>query len=75
MIQLERELRGRVESLQAEKVERLKRLKKLRAEDQHLCDVLQHEPYYIPSCAVPTNDQLRELASHVEELNREKVHC
>ena len=74
MIQLERELRNRVETLQAERTDRLKKFKKFRAEDQHLCDILQHEPYYIPSCAVPTTEQLKELADHVEELAREKVH-
>jgi hypothetical protein len=73
MLQLERELRTRVDKLLAEKNERLKKWRKLKAEDQHLCDVLQREPYYIPSHAVPSKEQLKELTEHIQELNMEKV--
>ena len=73
MVQREKELRTKMESLGREKQDRLKRLKVLKDQDQVLCDTLCCTPYYIPSNSVPSRDQLKELESHIKNLEKEKV--
>ena len=73
MIQKEKDLRAKLESLKAEKSERLRLYKNLNLQDQHLCDVLQMTPYYVPSGTVPTMEQLNELEKHIAARNAEKV--
>ncbi|XP_041369390.1 protein regulator of cytokinesis 1-like isoform X2 [Gigantopelta aegis] len=72
MIQKEKDLRAKLNSLKAEKSERLRLYKSLKLQDQHLCDVLQMTPYYIPSGTVPTTEQLSELEKHLDARNAEK---
>ncbi|XP_025096638.1 protein regulator of cytokinesis 1-like isoform X3 [Pomacea canaliculata] len=76
MVQREKELRCRLETLNREKQERMRTLKKLHEEDQRLCEMLCSAPYYIPSGVVPSRHQLQELETHVKSLEaeREKRH-
>ena len=59
--------------MRSEKESRVSRAKDLRARDQHLCDVLCATPFYIPSGAVASQDQLRALEEHIRNLEKEKV--
>lgn len=74
VLQKEKELRTRAESLRKEKKERLRILGKLQQDDQVLCDKMCMTPYYIPSGSTPTGSQLEELRQHVEKLTKEQVH-
>ena len=73
ILKLEKELRTYVDALNKEKHKRLGQLKQLKEHDQHLCDIMCTTPYYIPSGAIPTKEQLKELDRHVEELKQEQV--
>lgn len=79
MVQREKELRTKLESLNREKQDRLKKLKVLKEQDQRLCDVLCCTPYYVPTNTVPSREQLHELEAHIKTLETEKVwlysHC
>lgn len=72
-IQQEKELKKKMEELQAEVSDRLQCLKDLSRADQHLCDALCATPYYIPTGSIPTLIQLAELEEHVQKLENEKV--
>ncbi|XP_062612048.1 protein regulator of cytokinesis 1-like isoform X3 [Saccostrea cucullata] len=72
MLQREKDLRAKVESLSQEKQERLKTLKNLKDQDQHLCDAMCLTPYYIPTGSTPSNEQLKALEQHVKSLKAEK---
>ncbi|KAK7508500.1 hypothetical protein BaRGS_00000066 [Batillaria attramentaria] len=72
MVQREKELRLKLETLTREKQDRLQTLKRLREKDQTLCDILCITPYYVPSSVTPTRDQLHELEAHVKSLEAEK---
>lgn len=72
LLQLEKDLRTRLNTLEVEKHERLKKMKDLHKEDQRLCDVLCATPYYIPSGVVPSLAQLKELQEHISSLEAEK---
>ena len=73
MLQCEKDLRAKVDSLSGEKQERLKSLKMLKDQDQLLCDAMCLTPYYIPTGSTPSNDQLKALEQHVNSLKTEKV--
>ncbi|KAI2651416.1 Protein regulator of cytokinesis 1 [Labeo rohita] len=73
VLQMEKNLRCRVESLLKEKNERLRELSDLKKQDEELCVTLCATPYYIPSGSVPSQTQLQELQEHVEKLGKEKV--
>ncbi|XP_073680112.1 protein regulator of cytokinesis 1 [Garra rufa] len=72
VLQMEKNLRCRVESLQKEKNERLRELSDLKKQDEDLCVTLCATPYYIPSGSVPSRTQLQELQEHVKKLDKEK---
>nr|XP_022335550.1 protein regulator of cytokinesis 1-like isoform X2 [Crassostrea virginica] len=72
MLQCEKDLRAKVDSLSGEKQERLKTLKMLKDQDQLLCDAMCLTPYYIPTGSTPSNDQLKALEQHVNSLKTEK---
>ncbi|XP_077865480.1 protein regulator of cytokinesis 1-like [Saccoglossus kowalevskii] len=57
ILQLEKELRTRVDVLNKEKHERLKKLSELKSREQHLCDILCATPYYVPTGSIPSNEQ------------------
>ena len=73
MVQREKELRTKLENLNREKHERVRKLKQLRGEDDQLCQALCSTPFYVPSNIVPSREQLQELEAHVKSLEAEKV--
>uniref|UniRef100_A0ABM0LVK7 Protein regulator of cytokinesis 1-like n=1 Tax=Saccoglossus kowalevskii TaxID=10224 RepID=A0ABM0LVK7_SACKO len=72
ILQLEKELRTRVDVLNKEKHERLKKLSELKSREQHLCDILCATPYYVPTGSIPSNEQLDTLQEHINSLRTEK---
>uniref|UniRef100_A0A672NRR0 Protein regulator of cytokinesis 1-like n=1 Tax=Sinocyclocheilus grahami TaxID=75366 RepID=A0A672NRR0_SINGR len=72
VLQMEKNLQCRVESLLKEKNERLRELSDLKKQDEELCVTLCATPYYIPSGSVPSRTQLQELQEHVKKLGNEK---
>lgn len=72
VLQMEKNLRCHVESLQKEKNERLREMNDFKKQDEELCVTLCADPYYIPTGSVPSRTQLQELKEHVERLNKEK---
>ena len=73
MLQVEKELRSKIEHFKKEKQERLKILKSLKEEEQMLCDCLCMTPYYIPSNTTPSGEQLEALRQHITQFSMEKV--
>lgn len=70
---MEKELKLRFDALNAEKMERLDRLRLRSKVDQELCDALSMTPYYIPTGSVPNDRQLAELEEHIRSLENEQV--
>ena len=73
LVQQEKILRAKVETLTQEKNDRLEKYKRLHDHDQQLCELLCATPYYVPSGVVPTVEQLKELEKHVTVMQAEKV--
>ncbi|XP_055730827.1 protein regulator of cytokinesis 1-like isoform X2 [Salvelinus fontinalis] len=72
VLQIEKNLRLRLEVLTKEKGERLKELHGLQQEDKELCVELCVTPYYIPTGSMPSRTQLQELREHIQTLSEEK---
>ncbi|XP_075059981.1 protein regulator of cytokinesis 1-like isoform X2 [Mixophyes fleayi] len=72
ILQVERDLRVRLELLMKEKNKRLEELKLLQQKDQELCSDLCVTPYYIPSGSIPSHRQLEELKDHIKVQSEEK---
>lgn len=72
MIQKEKLLRTKVDLMGKEKNDRLAKYKELHAKDQELCECLNMTPYYLPSGAVPSLEQIKECEKHVNQLKAEK---
>ncbi|TSX03300.1 Sulfate anion transporter 1 [Bagarius yarrelli] len=72
VLQLEKNLRCRLEALQKEKSERLRELNDLMHQDEELCVTLCVTPYYIPTGSMPSQTQLQELREHIKQLSKEK---
>ncbi|XP_060791924.1 protein regulator of cytokinesis 1 isoform X3 [Neoarius graeffei] len=72
VLQVEKNLRCHLETLQKEKSERLKELSELAQQDEELCVPLCTTPYYIPTGSVPSHKQLQELREHIRQLSEEK---
>lgn len=72
ILQIERDLRVRLELLTKHKNERLEELMLLQKEDQELCSDLCVTPYYIPSGSIPSHKQLEELKEHIRVQSEEK---
>lgn len=73
MLQLEKDLRSRVDLLNKEKQDRLRQMKQRTKVDQQLCDALGAVPYYLSPSCVPSEQQLAELEEHIHGLETEKV--
>ncbi|XP_060707604.1 protein regulator of cytokinesis 1-like [Hemiscyllium ocellatum] len=71
-LQLEKELRKKVESLLEEKNGRMAECEMLLKEDQALCTDLCKTPYYIPTGKVPSPQELEELKNHLISTAKEK---
>uniref|UniRef100_A0A3B3QIG4 Zgc:86764 n=1 Tax=Paramormyrops kingsleyae TaxID=1676925 RepID=A0A3B3QIG4_9TELE len=72
VLQLEKDLRLRVETLLKEKGDRLKEMRSLQQQDEELCEELCATPYYIPTGSLPSRSQLQELRQHIKQLSEEK---
>ncbi|XP_062901123.1 protein regulator of cytokinesis 1-like [Mobula hypostoma] len=73
-LQLEKELRDKVDALLKEKDVRMKECEMLLKEDQALCTDLCKTPYYIPTGKVPSLKELEELKNHILSTAKEKEH-
>ncbi|XP_076373023.1 protein regulator of cytokinesis 1-like [Tachypleus tridentatus] len=74
ILQLEGELRTRVDEMSKEKYERLKALKRFREVEHKLCTLLVMPSLYIPNeSGVPSKEDLKEVEQHVTMLKEEKV--
>ncbi|KAM9367032.1 protein regulator of cytokinesis 1b [Symphorus nematophorus] len=73
MLQLEKNIRTRVEALKNEKAQRMQQLKLLLEQDQDLCDILCSMPYGISPDSVPSPEQLEDFQQHVANQNAEKA--
>lgn len=72
ILQLEKDMRTRVEVMLKQKKERIQELKQLKQRDQELCDILCMSPYFIDS-QVPSLDELDQFRRHLASLCAEKV--
>ncbi|KAJ8398359.1 hypothetical protein AAFF_G00429290 [Aldrovandia affinis] len=72
MLQLEKDIRTRVEVMMKQKTQRLQELKALMEQDQELCDVLCAEPYALGPDAVPPQEELENFRQHIASLTAEK---
>ncbi|KFP40962.1 Protein regulator of cytokinesis 1, partial [Chlamydotis macqueenii] len=72
ILQMEKNLRTRVEVLLKQKRDRKQELKTLREQDQDLCDILCTTPFCIDSNAVPSLEDLDRYRRHVASLTAEK---
>ncbi|XP_056428003.1 protein regulator of cytokinesis 1 isoform X2 [Hyla sarda] len=72
ILQLEKDLRTRVEVMMKQKKERMQELKLLKQRDQDLCDILCTPPYYVDSHLVPSLDELDKFRRHLAALSAEK---
>ena len=73
VLQIEKELRHKIENFKKEKQERLKILKDLKDEEQVLCDALFMTPSFIPSGTVPSGETLETLRKRIAKLSADKV--
>ncbi|NXA05079.1 PRC1 regulator, partial [Sapayoa aenigma] len=73
ILQMEKNLRTRVEELQKQKQERKQELKALQEQDRDLCDILCTALFSIDSGAVPSLEDLDRYRRHVASLNTLKV--
>uniref|UniRef100_T1J8R0 PRELI/MSF1 domain-containing protein n=1 Tax=Strigamia maritima TaxID=126957 RepID=T1J8R0_STRMM len=72
VLQLEKELRFKLDELSVEKHKRLKKLKKLRQENKALSASLGVEPFFIPNINVPSEEFLSQIEVHTKTLIAEK---
>ncbi|NWS71144.1 PRC1 regulator, partial [Crotophaga sulcirostris] len=72
ILQMEKDLRNRMDVLLKEKTDRMQELKSLIEQDQDLCDILCTAPFCIESNAVPSLDDLDHYRRHLASLNAEK---
>ncbi|KAG9489194.1 hypothetical protein GDO78_005278 [Eleutherodactylus coqui] len=72
ILQLEKDLRTRVEVMLKQKKERMQELKLLKQRDQDLCDILCTPPYYVDGHRVPSLDELDQFRRHLTALSAEK---
>ncbi|KAI1881982.1 hypothetical protein AGOR_G00245820 [Albula goreensis] len=72
VLQMEKNLRLRLEALLKEKGDRMREARGLQQEDERLCVELCATPYYIPTGCMPSRVQLQELRQHIRTLSEEK---
>lgn len=72
ILQVEKDMRTRVEVMLKQKKERIQELKQLKQRDQELCDILCTTPYFI-DIPVPSLDELDQFRRHLAALCAEKV--
>ncbi|XP_066557649.1 protein regulator of cytokinesis 1b isoform X2 [Amia ocellicauda] len=72
VLQLEKDIRTRLEVMMKQKNQRMQELKALKEQDQDLCDILCTSSYCIDGDMVPTLEQLEHFRRHIASLNAEK---
>ncbi|NXI39260.1 PRC1 regulator, partial [Galbula dea] len=72
ILQMEKDLRTRVEVLLKQKRDRKQELKSLQEQDRNLCDILCTTPFCIDSDAVPSLEDLDRYRRYVASLTAEK---
>ncbi|XP_044134458.1 protein regulator of cytokinesis 1-like isoform X2 [Bufo gargarizans] len=72
ILQIEKDLRVRLDILTKQKNERLEELRILQQKDQELCSDLCVTPYYIPTGSIPSLVQIEELKEHIKVQAEEK---
>ncbi|XP_074011892.1 protein regulator of cytokinesis 1 [Numenius arquata] len=72
ILQMEKDLRARVEVLLKQKRDRKQELKTLQERDRDLCDILCTAPFHIDSDAVPSLEDLDLYRRHLAALSLEK---
>ncbi|XP_044139160.1 protein regulator of cytokinesis 1 isoform X7 [Bufo gargarizans] len=72
ILQVEKDLRTRVEVIKKQKKERMQELKLLIQRDQDLCDILCTPPFHIDAQRVPSLDELDQYRRHLAALSAEK---
>ena len=73
MLQLEKDIRTRVEVMMKQKSQRMQELKALCVQDQELCDILCTDSYSIGPDSVPSLKELENFRQHIVNLTSEKV--
>lgn len=73
ILQMEKNLRTRVEVLQKQKRDRKQELKALQEQDRDLCDILCTALFSIDTGSVPSLEDLDRYRRHVASLNTLKV--
>jgi len=74
ILQVEKDLRSRVDSLSTQKQKRLQQLQQRLDVDEKLCTTLGTAAFHIPpDCVVPTEQQLADFDEHIREQETEKV--
>lgn len=73
MLQLEKDIRTRLEVMLKQKNQRMQDLKGLQDQERDLCDVLCTGAYIIDPACVPTLEQLEAFRQHIASLVAEKV--
>ncbi|XP_018620540.1 protein regulator of cytokinesis 1-like isoform X2 [Scleropages formosus] len=72
MLQLEKDIRTRLEVMMKQKSQRMQELKTLQEQDQELCDILCTSSYSIDYNVVPTLEELETFRKHIAGLTAEK---
>ncbi|KAI1889739.1 hypothetical protein AGOR_G00166040 [Albula goreensis] len=72
MLQLEKDIRTRVEVMMKQKNQRMQELKSLIQQDQELCDILCTDHYNISPDLVPSLEELEVFRHHIVSLTTEK---
>ncbi|XP_061101603.1 protein regulator of cytokinesis 1b isoform X1 [Conger conger] len=72
MLQLEKDIRTRVEVMMKQKSQRMQELKALSLQDQELCDILCTDSYSIIPDSVPSLKELEDFRQHILHLTVEK---
>ncbi|XP_074151278.1 protein regulator of cytokinesis 1 isoform X1 [Sminthopsis crassicaudata] len=73
ILQLEKDLRTRVELMLKKRKDRMQELKLLQERDQDLCEILCMTPYSIDSASVPSLEELDQFRQHLETLAETKA--
>ena len=73
MLQLEKDIRSRLEVMMKQKSQRVKDLKTLYKQDRELCDIMCSVPFCIDMDSVPSLEQLDSYHSYLNDLTKEKV--
>uniref|UniRef100_A0A674B3R8 Protein regulator of cytokinesis 1 n=1 Tax=Salmo trutta TaxID=8032 RepID=A0A674B3R8_SALTR len=72
MLQLEKDIRSRLEVMMKQKSQRVKELKTLYKQDRELCDIMCSVPFCIDLDSVPSLEQLDSYHSYLNDLTKEK---